>query len=189
MIREAYEAEIASHGETKFARRLQSGPWQGAAAGGGIGLGTGLGVGAAVGTLVGGVVSIPTTGLGALIGTGVGAVRGPFIKVGGGREKRWDEATTEEVMEAVEKDGKEEGQTVNAAASGERRKPRKLEIRSKKDEATHEGKSPDAESMLRHEAMPRRPKKLDNRSSSQLDVETASKDEKDEKDGHAAADV
>ncbi|CAK4030569.1 Hypothetical predicted protein [Lecanosticta acicola] len=147
MVQEAYEKEIAVNGNSKFAQRLQSGPWQGAAAGGGIGLGTGLGVGAGVGTLagtlVGGLVSIPTTALGALIGTGVGAIKGPFIKVGG-KEKRWDEASPEEVVDALEEEqatGNEQARSgaqvgtepLPSASAAAKRKPRKLEIRSKKD--------------------------------------------------------
>jgi hypothetical protein len=50
----------------KVANRLQSGMWQGGAAGAGIGAGVGAGLGTVVGSLVGGVVGIPTTGLGLL---------------------------------------------------------------------------------------------------------------------------
>ena len=106
--------------------------------------------------MVGGVTALPTTALGGLIGTGVGAIHGPFIKLGGGKEKRFEDAKPEEIAEALQKDqdaqdrvtGKEHsddvsGQPQDAAAQGEAenntskqkpknpsRKPRKIEIRS-----------------------------------------------------------
>ncbi len=84
LLREAYDKEVEAHGQSKFAKRLQSGPWQGAAAGGGIGGGIAMGLGTVVGTLVGGVASVPTVLLGGLVGAGVGGIHGPFIKLGGG---------------------------------------------------------------------------------------------------------
>lgn len=45
LIRDAYEKEIEAHGQSKLARRLQSGTWQGLAGGTGIGAGVGVGVG------------------------------------------------------------------------------------------------------------------------------------------------
>ncbi|KAF2768193.1 hypothetical protein EJ03DRAFT_255605, partial [Teratosphaeria nubilosa] len=81
MLQAAYDKEIEAHGQSKFARRLQSGPWQGGVGGAGIGGGVGMGVGTVVGTLVGGVVSLPTTALGGLVGMGVGGIHGPFVKL------------------------------------------------------------------------------------------------------------
>ena len=37
LLQDAYHKEIEAHGQSKYAKRLQSGPWQGAAAGGGVG--------------------------------------------------------------------------------------------------------------------------------------------------------
>ncbi len=42
LLQEAYHKEIEAHGQSKYAKRLQSGPWQGAAAGGGIGGGVAM---------------------------------------------------------------------------------------------------------------------------------------------------
>ena len=76
----AKQNDIAKR-EMKIVQRLQSGVWQGGLGGAGIGAGVGMGVGTAVGTLVGGVTAIPTTGLGALIGVGTGAIHGPWAKL------------------------------------------------------------------------------------------------------------
>ncbi|EME50266.1 hypothetical protein DOTSEDRAFT_68964 [Dothistroma septosporum NZE10] len=173
LIQEAYAREVEAHGErSKIARRLQSGTWQGGAAGGGIGLGTGVGLGTVVGTLLSGVLSIPTTGLGILIGAGVGAIHGPFIKVGG-KDKKWQDATPEEVVNYYEE------QDVTTREGGEqalvydepigpviKRKPRKLQVRSQAIASQApseqvEGAQPDS--------TPRRPKKLQVRSQSQVD--------------------
>lgn len=81
MLQEAYDREIEAHGQSKIARRMQSGVWQGGIGGAGIGGGVGVGLGTVVGTLVGGVVSVPTTALGGLVGMGVGGIHGPFIKL------------------------------------------------------------------------------------------------------------
>lgn len=64
----------------KTAERLQSGWAQGGAMGTGIGTGIAGGVGVVVGTLVTGLVTIPTSGLGLLIGAGTGLVHGPWAK-------------------------------------------------------------------------------------------------------------
>ncbi|KAF2021697.1 hypothetical protein BU24DRAFT_25843 [Aaosphaeria arxii CBS 175.79] len=88
MLKDAYEKEIEAHGNSKKARMLQSGAFQGGVGGAGIGGAVGVGVGTVVGTLVGGITAIPTTGLGALVGSGVGAVHGPFIKLTGGDKQK-----------------------------------------------------------------------------------------------------
>lgn len=64
----------------KTARRLEQGWVQGGAAGAGIGAGIAAGLGMTVGSLVSGLVAIPTTGLGVLIGAGTGLVHGPWVK-------------------------------------------------------------------------------------------------------------
>ena len=46
-----------------------------------MGAGAGLGLGAVTGTLVGGVLAVPFTGLGGLVGAGVGALHGPWVKL------------------------------------------------------------------------------------------------------------
>lgn len=84
LLKESYNKEVEAHGQSKYAKMLQGGLFQGGAAGGGIGAGVGLGLGAAVGTLVTGLVGLPTTLVGGLVGVGAGAIHGPFIKLGGG---------------------------------------------------------------------------------------------------------
>lgn len=64
----------------KTAERLEAGWIQGGAIGTGIGVGAAGGLGAVVGTLVTGIVAIPTSGLGMLIGAGTGLIHGPWIK-------------------------------------------------------------------------------------------------------------
>lgn len=159
LLQEAYEKEVEAHGQSNYAKRLQSGAWQGVTAGGGIGGGVALGTGAAVGTLVTGLVSVPTVLLGGLIGAGVGSIHGPFIKFGGGEGK--NKMTQEEVhAQAVREAEKLDAAVENSASrppqppkleqedstevqkGGERtpsnqttptpqkKKPRKLEIRS-----------------------------------------------------------
>ncbi len=109
LIEEVQKQEKIYAKEIKVANRLQSGVWQGGAAGAGMGAGVSAGVGTVVGSLVGGVVSIPTTGLGLLGGAATGAVHGPWVKVpklpkvGGGEGE--DVETEETVAENLE--GKE----------------------------------------------------------------------------------
>ncbi|KAK4635559.1 hypothetical protein CLAFUW4_00215 [Fulvia fulva] len=173
LVEEAYAREVEAHGErSKIARRLQSGTWQGGAAGGGIGLGTGLGLGTLVGTLLSGVLSIPTAGLGILIGAGVGAIHGPWIKVGG-KDKKWQDATPEEVVAYYEEQNAQNQSTAEQALTYEqpigpvmKKKPRKLEVRSQANAAV--GAPVDAEDTI-STGTPRRPKKLQLRSQSQVD--------------------
>ncbi|KAI5866266.1 hypothetical protein GGS23DRAFT_594399 [Durotheca rogersii] len=64
----------------KTAKRLETGWVQGGAAGAGIGAAVAGGLGVTVGSLVAGLVAIPTTGLGILVGAGAGLVHGPWVK-------------------------------------------------------------------------------------------------------------
>ncbi|KAF2109992.1 hypothetical protein BDV96DRAFT_584932 [Lophiotrema nucula] len=168
MLRDAYNKELEAHGNSRKARMLSSGAFQGAVGGGGIGGTVALGVGTVVGTVVGGVTAIPATGLGALIGTGVGAARGPFIKLGklatGGEgdtakgetgeqisledaEKAGDDDNVvpnpevlRQAADTVEKERAKKQQNDGNTEGGEgqktqKRKPRKIEVRSNKQEA------------------------------------------------------
>lgn len=175
LIREAFDKEVEAHGHSKTAQRLQSGPWQGLGFGGGMGAAAGLGTGAALGTVLGVVTAIPTTLLGAGIGTATGAIRGPWIKLGG-KDQKFEDADPEEVVNAMEQEQKDNPQIINKAAdaaaaspqertnSEQRRKPRKLEIRSqaKDQDASSE---PAVEKGVADESKPKRkPKKLEVRS-------------------------
>jgi len=104
-LEEAQKQEKIAEKEMRIAKRLQSGVWQGGAAGAGMGAGVGAGIGTVVGSLVGGVVAIPTTGLGLLGGVTAGAVHGPWVKMPGSK-KEGDEVETEET---VVKEGGQEG--------------------------------------------------------------------------------
>lgn len=106
-LEEAVKEEKIAKGAFKAAGRLQSGVWQGGAAGAGIGAGIGTGVGTVVGSIVGGVTSIPTTGLGLLVGTAAGAAHGPWFKIGNGEVKEGKDCTTEEIENAEEVEVKE----------------------------------------------------------------------------------
>jgi hypothetical protein len=92
-LKDAYQKEIEAHGNSKKARMLQSGAFQGTIGGAGIGGAVSAGVGTLVGTVVGTVTAIPATGIGALVGAGTGAIHGPWIKLpkfGGGKDDEKD---------------------------------------------------------------------------------------------------
>ncbi|KAG9188557.1 hypothetical protein G6011_02480 [Alternaria panax] len=100
-LQDAYNKEIEAHGNSKKARVLSSGAFQGSVGGGGIGMAVGAGLGTVVGTLVGTVATIPTTAVGTLVGAGVGGVHGPWVKLGGGKKDDKDKDK--------DKDGQAEG--------------------------------------------------------------------------------
>jgi hypothetical protein len=167
VMREAYNHELKAHGNSKKARVLKSGTFQGAAGGVGIGAATGVGLGTLVGTVVGGVASIPTTLLGGLVGSGVGAIHGPFIKFGLGDGKKGEvvqvpqeaidngavkvdetgQATVQNpelLRNAVSKPivENQEGTTESQSSNDTRRKPKKIEIRSKATNTTAPSETP-----------------------------------------------
>jgi len=175
LLKEAFDKEVEAHGHSKMAKRLQSGTWQGMGFGGGIGAATGLGLGAGVGTVLGAVTAVPATGLGMLIGSGVGAIHGPWVKLGG-KEQKLEDANPDEVADALEQEQNERKkeeleQRVTASAenvgSGSnsagdekpRRKPKKLEIRSRPDAKVSGDDGGTADHRPR-----RKPKKLEIRS-------------------------
>ena len=165
MLTEAFGHEAKAKGLTKKARILQSGTFQGAVSGAGIGAATAAGLGTAVGTLVGTVTSIPTTALGGLVGAGTGLIHGPWIKLSlpGGKEEdvqvpqesidsgavRVDEKTgtvTANDPEALREAAAAAREAAEKAPSskpleGEKRKPKKLEIRSKPQQQQASAKS------------------------------------------------
>ena len=114
MLQEAYDKEIEANGQSKWARRLTSGYWQGGMGGAGIGGGVGAGLGTVVGTVVGTVAAVPTTALGGLIGIGVGGIHGPFVKLNQKKAKEVAERekakgkSDEEIAEAVQREAGEE---------------------------------------------------------------------------------
>jgi hypothetical protein len=122
LLKDAYNKEVEAHGNSKKARMLTSGAFQGGVGGAGIGAGVAAGVGTVVGTLVGGVAAIPTTGLGALVGGGVGACHGPWIKLpklgGDGKEGEKDGKDGGK-DKGEKKDSKEEDQQGEGDAAGE----------------------------------------------------------------------
>ncbi|KAJ9630166.1 hypothetical protein H2204_008671 [Knufia peltigerae] len=140
MLREAFDKEMEANGHSKMARRMQSGTWQGLGFGGGIGAASGLGLGTGLGTVLGAILAVPSTGLGMLVGSGVGAVHGPWVKLGGGKEEPFEDADPEKVVDAIEEERKVavqqqqqgQGREGQQKTTDGRRKPPKLEIRSKK---------------------------------------------------------
>jgi hypothetical protein len=84
--REAGDLDKEAKQQLKTTQRLQSGVWQAFGAGAGIGASSGLAVGTATGVVVGGVLAVPTTLLGGLVGAGTGAIHGPWIKLTRGDE-------------------------------------------------------------------------------------------------------
>ncbi|KAF7351768.1 hypothetical protein MSAN_01610200 [Mycena sanguinolenta] len=87
LLAESKAKEVEARKHSRRAHRLASGGWQGGARGAGVGATIGVGLGAVVGTLVGTIASIPTTGLGFLVGVPVGWIHGPWI---GGERKEKD---------------------------------------------------------------------------------------------------
>ena len=77
---EAREVDKKAAKLMKTAERLEAGWLQGGAVGTGIGAGIASGIGITVGSLITGVVAIPTSGLGMLIGAGTGLVHGNWVK-------------------------------------------------------------------------------------------------------------
>ncbi|KAI2481245.1 hypothetical protein Ptr902_07040 [Pyrenophora tritici-repentis] len=107
-LQDAYNKEIEAHGNSKKARMLSSGAFQGSIGGGGIGMAVGAGLGTVVGTLVGTVATIPTTAVGTLVGAGVGGVHGPWVKLGGQKKDKGDDKEDDkEGQEGSEDDGEE----------------------------------------------------------------------------------
>ncbi|KAI0169016.1 hypothetical protein GGR52DRAFT_502391 [Hypoxylon sp. FL1284] len=90
----------------KTAKRLESGWMQGGAAGAGIGAGVASGLGMTVGTLVSGLVAIPTTGLGILVGAGTGLVHGPWVK--------FTQAFSKDEVDEIDKEADEEARRVGS---------------------------------------------------------------------------
>jgi hypothetical protein len=194
MLKEAFEKETEANGLSKMAKRMQSGPWQGFGFGGGIGAASGLGLGTGVGMLLGAITAVPATGLGMLIGTGVGAIHGPWVKLGGGKNGKeehvpFEDADPERVVDAMEAErqarlekgaaaesnGSEKTESAPDSAEKPRRKPPKLEVRSKKNADGSEGgvqkqanveDKPQVTAGVAEESKPprRKPKKLEIRS-------------------------
>ncbi|KIW68441.1 hypothetical protein PV04_04387 [Phialophora macrospora] len=169
LLKEAFDKEMEANGHSKMAKRMQSGTWQGFGFGGGIGAASGLGLGMGVGTVLGGILSVPTTGLGMLVGTGVGAIHGPWVKLGGGKDGQVEEVPFEDadpgkVVDALEAERQarlEQGTAPSEAASDSpqskngagkpRRKPPKLEIRSKKSAEASQNQDTTGESTVKKE--------------------------------------
>lgn len=157
LMQEAYSKELEANGNSKRARILTSGAFQGAAGGAGIGTAVGMGLGTVTGTLVGTVATIPGVLVGGLIGAGTGVIHGPWIKltkmVNGERKgetkvpaeavengsvtvdketglvKTVNEEGLRRARERAEQMEKEQGD--GGEVKKEKKKPRKLEVRGK----------------------------------------------------------
>jgi hypothetical protein len=102
--READDLERHANNQLKTSKRLQSGAWQGFGAGAGMGAGTGLALGGVVGTVSGGVLAVPLTAVGGLVGAGTGLIHGPWTKLTKGKEGPKIEAAEEEEPGAIQLD-------------------------------------------------------------------------------------
>ncbi|KAI1416544.1 hypothetical protein F5Y13DRAFT_154170 [Hypoxylon sp. FL1857] len=91
----------------KTAKRLEAGWMQGGAAGAGIGAGIAGGLGMTVGSLVSGLVAIPTTGLGILVGAGTGLVHGPWVK--------FTESFSKDEVDDIDREAEEEARRIGEA--------------------------------------------------------------------------
>jgi hypothetical protein len=158
-LTDAYNKEIEAHGNSKKARVLTSGTFQGGIGGAGIGAAVSAGLGTVVGTVVGTVTAIPATTVGGLVGAGTGLAHGPWIKLGNigkdgrmgdGKEKvaKGPEVPDEEgevdsededvvpnpevLRQAASRMGDaEKGKGEEAGKKKDKKKPRKLEVRGK----------------------------------------------------------
>jgi hypothetical protein len=188
-LRDAYNKEIEAHGNSKKARMLQSGAFQGTVGGAGIGAVVAGGLGTVVGTVVGTVTAVPATAVGGLVGAGVGLGHGSWIKLGkigegkDGKDGKGGEKTEEvdvedavpnpEVLRKAAEDIKrerEKGALVKEEGvekeEKERRKPRKL---GRQESEQGEGGQDDR---LVGESSPerRKPRKIEVRSKQQAQV-------------------
>ena len=95
--KEAEALDTQAKRQLQTLQRLQSGVWQGMGAGAGIGASSGIALGTATGMVVGGVLAVPTTVLGGLVGAGTGAIHGPWVKLTRGDQgPKIEEADPEE---------------------------------------------------------------------------------------------
>ncbi|KAH9907493.1 hypothetical protein F4778DRAFT_543319 [Xylariomycetidae sp. FL2044] len=88
----------------KTAKRLEQGWVQGGAAGAGIGAGIAAGLGMTIGSLVSGLVAIPTTGVGMLVGAGTGLVHGPWVK--------FTQHFTSDEVDEIDQEAEKEAQSI-----------------------------------------------------------------------------
>ncbi|KAI1472861.1 uncharacterized protein F4812DRAFT_410635 [Daldinia caldariorum] len=100
----ARELDVKAAKLLKTAKRLESGWLQGGAAGAGIGAGIAGGLGMTVGALVSGLVAIPATGIGILVGAGTGLVHGPWIK--------FSKAFSKDEVDEMDKEAEEEARRI-----------------------------------------------------------------------------
>ncbi|KAM0421237.1 hypothetical protein ACHAPT_010959 [Fusarium lateritium] len=100
---EAKETDKKAAKLMKTAERLEAGWIQGGAFGTGIGAGIASGIGVTVGTLITGVVAIPTSGLGMLIGAGTGLVHGPWVKFTEAFSKEEADSIVQEAQKEADK--------------------------------------------------------------------------------------
>lgn len=167
LLQEAYDKEIEAFGQSKYAKRLQSGAWQGTIAGGGIGGGVALGLGTVVGTLVSGLVSVPTVALGSLVGAGVGAIHGPFLKFDR-KDGKKAAMREEETRSAAMKEAERLDQAVEKGASTVPQPPK---LEDAEEDKGNGGEHPDEDEQEESKDIPKRkPRKLEVRSGNEVTV-------------------
>jgi hypothetical protein len=177
-LRDAYAKEVEAHGNSKKARMLQSGAFQGAVGGGGIGAVVAGGLGTVVGTLVGTVTAIPATAVGGLVGAGVGLGHGGWIKLGkpgegkdGKGEKKEGEEGEGEGKEKEGEEGEEEIDVENAVPNPELLRKAAEDIERERQNGTLDAEAGAEEQGETKEKQERRkPRKLNRAQSGQGDL-------------------
>lgn len=157
-LRDAYNKEIEAHGNSKKARMLQSGAFQGTVGGAGIGAVVAGGLGTVVGTVVGTVTAVPATAVGGLVGAGVGLGHGSWIKLGKAGEKdgkKGDKKEGEDGDENKENEQAEEVDVDDAVPNPEMLRQAAEDIKKEREKGNLPEGGADAEQKER-----RKPRKL-----------------------------
>ncbi|KAK3711580.1 hypothetical protein LTR37_009571 [Vermiconidia calcicola] len=168
LLQASYHKEVEAHGQSKWAKTLQTGAFQGAAGGGGIGAGVAVGLGGAVGTLVTGITALPTVLIGGLAGAATGGIHGPWITMGGNKKDKDKKSEADVHAEAV-KEAEILDKAVEKGASTPPKPPELVEAEGEQ-EAAGSQQTPPAAPEPEGGAQPkkRKPKKLQVRSGNEI---------------------
>ncbi|KAJ7339696.1 hypothetical protein DFH08DRAFT_938634 [Mycena albidolilacea] len=156
LLAESRAKEVEARKHSRRAHRLASGGWQGGARGAGAGAVIGAGLGAVVGTLVGAIASVPTTGVGFLVGVPVGWIHGPWVGLpgrkpdeDGEREGVEREAEEGEAREGGQSEGHDDGEDSDEMVDETHRAILEaVEAADKLEQKTHENVEEPAQSNI-----------------------------------------
>ena len=161
LLQQAYDKEMESFGQSKMAKRLQSGAWQGGAAGGGIGTAVALGVGGVVGTLISGIVAVPTAGLGILTGAAVGSVHGSWLNLGkGNKDGEKTEAPKEDPNSAAMAEANKLDAAVEKGAAAEPVPPNAADFKDPEEGQSTQGQAEGSQAGEGTQTPKKKPRKL-----------------------------